>query len=129
MGSLNPDKEPPERPPFPTVFELQNEMPVDGIFNDTDTNKKRPYLDVPDSYSDSDSEEKENPTKMHRPNTNTPPPPPGTGGGLFSWLTGGSNNSSVVKRNRNGKTRHVRFKDSNNGGGKNKTRKVREWRW
>ena len=51
------------------------------------------------------------------------------GGGLFSWLTGGSNNSSVVKRNRNGKTRHVRFKDSNNGGGKNKTRKVREWRW
>ena len=55
--------------------------------------------------------------------------PRGSGGGLFSWLTGGSNNSSVVKRNRNGKTRHVRFKDSNNGGGKNKTRKVREWRW
>jgi hypothetical protein len=69
-----------------------------------------------------------NENKKKREDTNNPSRS-GTGGGLFSWLTGGSNNSSVVKRNINGTTRHFRFKDSNNGGGKNKTRKVREWRW
>ena len=110
LDTLSPEQ---SRERLPSVFDILNKQSVDGIDN-TNNNSKRSR-----NYSGSE----ENRSKIPRTI------PYGSGGGLFSWLTGGSNNSSVVKRNRNGKTRHVRFKDSNNGGGKNKTRKVREWRW